>query len=256
MTIVVDVVRWQELVVPIIHFYAVRNGVFGRVSFVPLEDVQPPIVLGNKHRVERLLAAAGVASKDLLTRGNHALLDVPREDILQLLGFSPSLVPRNGKRKVSSTLVSVRVFSKLIAKLEGFQVVEDWWAANGVTSFTTATELMEAAGHVPMPTPPSPLPPMVRLMSSYLVHASSVFKAGRGERWHGRVHRYFAFRFCNRRQGVKKSSDPPHPSACCCCDPRRGRDWTMRLQIWKKMLLMVRSWKAQKKARLRVTCMR
>ena len=55
---------------------------------------------------------------------------------------------------------------------------------------------------------------------------------------------------------VLKSSDPPHPSACCCCDPRRGREWTMRLQIWKKMLLMVRSWKAQKKARLRVTCMR
>ena len=162
MTIVVDVVRWQELVVPIIHFYAVRNGVFGRVSFVPLEDVQPPIVLDKLNRVKRLLAAAGVASKDLLTRGNHALLDVPREDILQLLGFSPSLAPRNGKRKVSSTLVSVRVFSKLIAKLEGFQVVEDWWAANGVTSFTTATELTEAAGHVPMPTPPSPLPPMVR----------------------------------------------------------------------------------------------
>ncbi len=43
MTIVVDVVRWQELVIPILHFYAVRNGVFGRVSFVPLEDVQPPI---------------------------------------------------------------------------------------------------------------------------------------------------------------------------------------------------------------------
>ena len=65
MTVVVDAVRWQELVVPIIHFYAVMNGVFGRVSFVPLEDVQPPIVIGNKRRTERLLAAClkGPANK-------------------------------------------------------------------------------------------------------------------------------------------------------------------------------------------------
>jgi len=58
MTVVVDVVRWQESVIPIIHFYAVMNGVYGRVSFVPLEDVQPPIVLDKLNRVKRLLAAA------------------------------------------------------------------------------------------------------------------------------------------------------------------------------------------------------
>jgi hypothetical protein len=51
MSLDVDVVLWGNTIVPIVHIYRYRHGVYGRTSFVPLEDVVPPIVLGIEWNV-------------------------------------------------------------------------------------------------------------------------------------------------------------------------------------------------------------
>jgi hypothetical protein len=95
------------------------------------------------------VAAAGATSREDLLRGDHANLAVPREDILQLLGKSASLAPRKGKKKVSATLVSVRVFCTLASKVdEGFDELKAWWAERPGCS---TTDLMRAAGHAAKP---------------------------------------------------------------------------------------------------------
>jgi len=209
MTLDVDVVRWGDVVIPILHFYGYNGKLYGRVSFVPLEDVEPSIELQKHHRVERLLAASGAKSKDALLDGNHARLDVPREDVLNLLSKPTHLAPRRGKRKIASTLVSVRVFCNLVCKLDtGFDVVKTWWATRPGSS---ATDLMHAADH-----PAKPLlvaPPVVVRLGFGL--GASWYRGGRCFGFFGGVPGATSPLACNRRVACWRDSKCAAPASLC-----------------------------------------